>query len=48
MELAMPVTDAVVLAAICLAFIGFGLILAWGEYQTRNLHSKKNEWRAGK
>jgi hypothetical protein len=33
----MPVADALVLAVICVAFIGFGLTLAWGDYQTRHL-----------
>jgi hypothetical protein len=33
----MPIADALVLAVICVAFIGFGLILAWGDYQTRHL-----------
>ncbi len=33
----MSFTDTLMLAAFCLAFVGFGLILAWGEYQTRHL-----------
>ncbi len=33
----MPVTDAVILSGIVAAFVGFGLILAWGEYQTRHI-----------
>jgi len=33
----MPLTDAVILTAICVAFVGFGVLLAWGDSQTRNL-----------
>ncbi len=33
----MPVTDAAVLTAIVAAFVAFGVVLAWGEYQTRNI-----------
>ncbi|MDR3420638.1 MAG: hypothetical protein P4L80_05245 [Xanthobacteraceae bacterium] len=33
----MPATDAVIIAAIVAAFIVFGAVLAWGDYQTRNL-----------
>jgi len=33
----MAITDAIIISAICVAFIGYGLILAWGDYQTRNL-----------
>ena len=29
----MPVTDAAVLTAIVAAFVAFGVVLAWGEYQ---------------
>ena len=37
MEEAMPVTDVVILTAITMAFVGYALILAWGDYQTRNI-----------
>jgi hypothetical protein len=37
MEGAMPITDALILAAIVLAFAVFGIVLAWAEYQTRRL-----------
>jgi hypothetical protein len=37
MEEAMPITDALILSGIVAAFVGFGLILAWGEYQTRHI-----------
>jgi multisubunit Na+/H+ antiporter MnhC subunit len=33
----MPLTDAVILAAICIAFLGFAVVLAWGDYQTRGV-----------
>jgi len=33
----MPITDAIIIAAIVAAFIVFGMVLAWGEYQTRHL-----------
>jgi hypothetical protein len=32
----MPITDAVIVAAIVAAFIVFAVVLAWGEYQTRH------------
>ena len=33
----MPITDAVIVAAIVAALIVFAVVLAWGEYQTRHL-----------
>ncbi len=33
----MPVIDAAVLTAILTAFVAFGVVVAWGEYQTRNI-----------
>jgi hypothetical protein len=33
----MPITDAIIVAAIVAAFIVFAVVLAWGEYQTRHL-----------
>lgn len=33
----MPLTDALILIAICVAFVGFGVLVAWGEHQTRHL-----------
>jgi hypothetical protein len=33
----MPITDVLILFGIILAFAMFGVTLAWGEYQTRNL-----------
>lgn len=33
----MPITDAIIVAAIVAAFIVFAIVLAWGEYQTRHL-----------
>ena len=34
----MPVTDAIIIAAIVAAFVIFAMVLAWGEYQTRHLN----------
>ncbi len=31
----MPLTNEIILGAICFAFVGFALTLAWGEYQSR-------------
>ncbi len=42
MEEAMPITDAVILTAIVAAFVAFGVILAWGEYQTRHIRPFKS------
>jgi hypothetical protein len=33
----MPITTAVILAAIVAVFMLFALVLAWGEYRTRHL-----------
>jgi len=33
----MPVTDAIILSVIVTAFVAFALLLAWGDYQTRNI-----------
>ena len=33
----MPITDALFLSAVIFAFILFAILLAWGDYQTRNL-----------
>ncbi len=38
----MPVTDALILTAIVAAFVGFGVILAWGEHQTRHIRPFKS------
>ncbi|MGO9702881.1 MAG: hypothetical protein ACLPX7_26900 [Xanthobacteraceae bacterium] len=38
----MPITDALILAAIVAAFVGFGVVLAWGEYQTRHIRPIKS------
>jgi len=42
MEEAMPITDVLILTAIVAAFVGFGVILAWGEYQTRHIRPFKS------
>lgn len=36
----MPTSAAVVVFAIVVAFAIFAAVLAWGDYQTRNLASK--------
>ena len=33
----MPVTDAIILSVIVTAFVAFALLLAWGDYRTRNI-----------
>jgi len=46
----MPVTDIAILTVIVVVFTIFGLVLAWGDYQTRDLPrqrdaGKRNEGR---
>jgi multisubunit Na+/H+ antiporter MnhC subunit len=36
-EIAMTLIDAIILTAICIGFVGFAVVLAWGDYQTANL-----------
>jgi len=33
----MPIADIVILALIIFSFVAFAVILAWGEYQTRDI-----------
>ncbi len=33
----MPITTIIILSAIIMAFVLFGVVLAWGEMQTRHL-----------
>jgi hypothetical protein len=33
----MPITTIIILSAIVMAFLLFGVVLAWGELQTRHL-----------
>jgi hypothetical protein len=33
----MPLTSIIILAAIVVAFVLFAAVLAWGDYQTRDL-----------
>lgn len=35
-EIAMTLVDAIILTAICIGFVGFAVVLAWGDYQTPN------------
>jgi multisubunit Na+/H+ antiporter MnhC subunit len=32
----MTLVDAIILTAICIGFVGFAVVLAWGDYQTAN------------
>lgn len=41
-EKVMPITDAFVIAAIVFVFTVFGIVLAWAEYQTRNLPASES------
>jgi hypothetical protein len=42
-EGAMPIIDILILAVIVSMFLVFGTVLAWGEYQTRNI-SHLDRW----
>ena len=42
----MPITTIIILAAIVAVFALFGVVLAWGEMQTR--HLGRDQQRAGK
>jgi multisubunit Na+/H+ antiporter MnhC subunit len=33
----MPLFDVIILTAICAGFVGFAVVLAWGDYQTATL-----------
>jgi hypothetical protein len=33
----MTLIDAIILTAICIVFVGFAVVLVWGDYQTANL-----------
>ncbi len=37
----MPIETIIVVACISIAFIGFGLVLAWADHQTNGLHQKQ-------
>jgi hypothetical protein len=37
-ESTMPIENAVIIAAIVAAFLGFAVVLAWTEHQTRGMH----------
>ena len=41
----MPAVDALIISVICVAFIGFGLVLAWADHQTRDLgpHRRRSD-----
>jgi hypothetical protein len=33
----MPLIDAIILTVICIGFLAFAALLAWGDYQTTGL-----------
>ncbi len=37
----MPLVDAIILTLICIGFVGFAALLAWGQYQTRDINRDK-------
>jgi hypothetical protein len=36
-EPAMPISSAIIVSGIIVVFVAFGVILAWGDYQTRRV-----------
>jgi hypothetical protein len=36
----MPAIDAIIISAICVAFIGFALVLVWADYQSRQISQR--------
>jgi len=39
----MPITSLIIVATIVVAFVGFAVILAWGDHQTRNIGRDADE-----
>jgi len=39
----MPMTSIIILSLICFAFIVFGVVLAWADYQTRDIARASRE-----
>ena len=39
----MSTTDILLLAGFAIAFLGFGLVLAWGDFQTLDIARKSRE-----
>ena len=39
----MTTTDIIFLSAICVAFLYFGIVLAWADYQTRDIARASRE-----
>jgi hypothetical protein len=37
----MPLIDAITLTVICIGFVGFAALLAWGDYQTRGVGDRR-------
>jgi hypothetical protein len=41
----MPITDLVIIAGTILFFAAFAVVLAWGDFQTREI-ARESRWRA--
>ena len=39
----MPITDVIVISVVIFAFIAFAVVLAWGDYQTREIARASRE-----
>jgi hypothetical protein len=39
----MPMSSVIILSLICFLFIGFGVVLAWADYQTRDIARPSRE-----
>jgi hypothetical protein len=37
----MPTVDLIIVCGIAVAFVAFAVVLAWGDYQTRNLPARR-------
>jgi uncharacterized protein (DUF4213/DUF364 family) len=37
----MPTVDIIIVSGTVVAFVAFALVLAWGDYQTRNLPERR-------
>jgi hypothetical protein len=39
----MPITDIIIVSVITIAFLAFAVVLAWGDYQTRDIARASRE-----
>jgi hypothetical protein len=39
----MPITDIIIVSIITIAFLAFAVVLAWGDYQTRDIARASRE-----